>query len=64
MAEAPKDSNQRGAANRAFAADDGGHGDDVIGVGGVTHAKKESQRDNGEEGNHAVSHCKPGGCGF
>src|SRR5882672_1023222 len=61
MAEAPEDSNQRGAANRTLAADDGGDGNDMVGVGGVTHAKKESQRDNGEEGDHAVSHCKPSG---
>jgi hypothetical protein len=38
--------------NAALAADDGGDGDDVVGIGGVTHAEKKTERDNGEERDH------------
>jgi hypothetical protein len=38
-----------------LAADDRHHGDDVIGVGRVTHAEKEAEGDDGEDAEHAAT---------
>jgi len=54
VTESPENADERGAANAAFAADDSGDGNDVIGVGGVTHAEKKSESDDGEERNHKI----------
>ena len=34
--------------HRPLAADDGGDGHDVIGIGGMTHPQKQSQQNDGE----------------
>ncbi len=39
---------RRGVQHGAFAADDGGHGHDVIGIGGVPHPEKKPQQHDGE----------------
>ena len=54
MTDAPEDAYERGVADIALAADDGGYRDHVIGIGGVAHAKKKSQRNDGEKGNHFI----------
>ncbi len=47
MAYAPKDADQRGLHDGALAANDGGDGDDVIGIGGMAHAEDKTDRENG-----------------
>ena len=41
--------------HRALAADDGRHGHDVIGIGGVPHPEKKSQQHDGEQSGHSSS---------
>ena len=45
MADAPKDSGPGGAANLALPANDGGNGDDMIGIGRVPHTEKETEEE-------------------
>jgi hypothetical protein len=45
VAGAPERADDRGAAQGALAADDGGHGDDVIGIGGVAHPEEEPEHE-------------------
>ena len=49
MAETPERPDRRGLQYAALPADDGRHRDDMIGIGGVPHPEKESQRDDGEQ---------------
>src|SRR5207245_2578129 len=44
-------------SNGAFATNDGGNGDDVVGVSGMAHPQKETNRENGQSAGH-------GSCGF
>ena len=48
VAQSPESADQSGVQHGAFAADDGGHGHDVIGIGGVPHPEKKSQQHDGE----------------
>ena len=54
MADAPKNAGERGFQQIALPADDGGHGDDVIRIGGMPHAKKESDRDDRQKIDHGI----------
>src|SRR4051812_1396944 len=55
VADAPKESRQGGAAQLALPAHDGGDRDHVIGVGGVPHPEKKSDRQDGEEADQAAT---------
>ena len=46
MADSPEDSRPGRASDIALPADDGGHGDDVIGIGRVSHAEKKTEEQN------------------
>ena len=48
MADAPQRANHRGVEHAALTADDGGYGDDVIGVRGVAHAEEKAEGDDGD----------------
>ena len=52
VADAPEDADPAGFQDGAFAADDGGDGDDVVGIGGVAHAEDEADAENGQGGGH------------
>lgn len=52
VAESPKSADEGGFRKRAFAADDSGNGDDVIGIGGMAHAEEEADGENGESADH------------
>ena len=52
MAQSPQHSDQSGLTDAALAAHDGGDGDHVVRIGGVAHAQKKSQRDDGEQSDH------------
>lgn len=54
VADAPGGADQRRAADAGLAAHDGGDRDDVVGVGGVTHAENEAEGDDGEEVSHEL----------
>src|SRR6266404_4218642 len=43
MTQTPKHPNATGAIDTPLAADDGRHGDDVIGIRGVAHPEKETE---------------------
>ncbi len=45
---APEDADQARFEDGTLAADDGGNGNDVIGIGGVTHPEKKTDEKNGE----------------
>ena len=44
----PEDADEAGFGDGAFAADDGGNGNDVIRIGGVAHPEEEADGENGE----------------
>ena len=48
VAAAPEDTNEASFQDGTLAADDGGNGNDVIGISGVAHAKEETDYKNGE----------------
>jgi len=48
VADAPQRANHGGVEHAALTADDGGYGDDVIGVRGVAHAEEKAEGDDGE----------------
>jgi len=50
VAAAPEDADETGFGNGTLAADDGGNGDDMIGIGGVAHPEKKADGENGESG--------------
>ena len=54
VSQSPESADQSGVQHGAFAADDGGHGHDVIGIGGVPHPQKKSQQHDGEERGHRI----------
>ena len=54
MANAPKDPGERGSQQIALPANDGGHGNHVIGIGGMAHSEKKSHRDYGEKTDHGL----------
>ena len=45
VAHAPESADHRGVLDAAMPRDNGGHGDDVIRIRGMPHAKEKSQRD-------------------
>ena len=49
MTDAPENSCPGRASDAALPTDDCGHGDDMIGVGRVPHAEKESEEQNGKK---------------
>jgi hypothetical protein len=48
VAATPENADESGFGNGALAADDGGDGDHVIGVGGMAHAQEKADGQNGE----------------
>src|SRR5215469_4448398 len=52
--DAPKCSNPGRLRDLALAAHDCGHGDHVIGIGGVAHPEEESECNDGEKADHRV----------
>src|SRR6267154_6783593 len=52
MTDAPQNPNEGRLSNGAFAANDGGNGDDVVGVSGMAHPQKETNRENGQSAGH------------
>ena len=59
MTESPEDADQRGTFSAPLLTDDRRHGNHVIGVGGVPHPQEKSNRDNGNQANHAVEYWMP-----
>ena len=55
MTYAPERADQRGARDVALAADDGRDGDHVIRIGGMAHAQKKTQRDDGKKADHGTN---------
>ena len=51
----PERADQAGLCNGAFAADDRGNGDHVVRIGGMAHAEKKADSQNGEEAGHGSS---------
>jgi hypothetical protein len=49
VADAPEGADDGCASEPFFAGDDGGDGDDVVGVGGVAHAEEEAERKDSDE---------------
>src|SRR5882757_10347247 len=52
MTDAPQNPNEGRLSNGAFATNDGGNGDDVVGVSGMAHPQKETNRENGQSAGH------------
>ncbi len=52
MAESPECANYGGVTNAALATYNRGDSDDVVWIGGVTHAKKETERNDRKQGDH------------
>ncbi len=52
MADSPENSDQASPRNRLFPADNRRYRDHVIGIGGVTHPKKESDAENEKDAGH------------
>ena len=48
VAAAPEDADETGFGDGTLAANDCGNGNDVIGIGGVAHAEKKAEDENGE----------------
>ena len=48
VTQAPEDSNQGGLPNTPLAAHDRGHSDNMVGIGGVAHAEKKAESNNGK----------------
>jgi hypothetical protein len=55
VTDSPKCADQCRAADIGLTTDDGCDSYDVIGIGGVTHAKKKSQSNDGKEANHVFT---------
>lgn len=53
--QTPEGANESCLGESAFTGDDGGDRDDVIGVGGVTHAEEESDDEDGDAAEHGRS---------
>lgn len=49
MADAPECPYDRRASEPLFPGDDGGDGDDVVGVGGVAHAQEEAEGEDSDQ---------------
>jgi hypothetical protein len=49
VADAPENSGERGAANLTLPTNNGRDGNDVIGVGSVTHTEKETEGEDREK---------------
>jgi hypothetical protein len=55
VAESPKCADEGGLRERTLTADDGGDGDDVIGVSGMAHAEEEPDYQDGEAADHSLT---------
>jgi hypothetical protein len=55
VSQAPEEANAGGAADPPLAANDSRHGNDVIGVGGMAHAKKEAEERHRDKLRHVPS---------
>src|SRR5258705_4935951 len=54
MTDAPQNPDEGRFSNGAFATNDGGNGDDVVGVSGMAHPQKETNRENGQSAGHGL----------
>lgn len=54
VAESPKNPDEGRVADAPLAADDGGDGDDVVGIGSVAHAQEETENHDRDESDHFV----------
>ena len=54
VTDSPEDSDQACVANALLSTDDSSDGNHVIGVGGMPHSEKKTQRDDGEQGQTSV----------
>ena len=52
VADTPENSSERGFADFSLPADDGGDGNDVIGVGRMAHSKEESEEEDAKQRGH------------
>src|SRR5882762_1902097 len=59
MADSPQNPNEGRLSNRAFATNDGGNGDDVVGVSGMAHPQKETNCENGQSAGHGSCRSMP-----
>ena len=55
MTDSPKRADDGRVSHAALAADDGGYGDDVVGIGRVPHSQEKAQHDDGEQRDHEQS---------
>jgi hypothetical protein len=55
MANTPENSCPGGAADPVLPAHNGGYGNHVVRIGGVSHAKKKSDGDDGKKADHWFS---------
>src|SRR5258707_12305221 len=58
MTHAPQNPDEGRFGNGAFATNDGGNGDDVVGVSGMAHPQKETNRENGQSAGHGSCRIK------
>ena len=59
VADSPEGADSDGVLDGAIARDDGGDGDDMIGIRGVAYAKEETECDDGEQADHCFSMSGP-----
>jgi len=52
MANAPKRADESGLLDAALTANDGGDGDDVIGISRMAHSKKKAKHNDGQKSEH------------
>jgi hypothetical protein len=57
MTETPEDANQSRVANTSLAAHNRRYRDDVVRIGSVPHAQKETENNDGEQSDHLFSDC-------
>src|SRR5258707_6432147 len=58
MTHAPQNPDEGRFGNGAFATNDGGNGDDVVGVSGMAHPQKETNRENSQSAGHGYCRIK------
>ena len=54
VSDSPEDADPASAGDGTLPADNGGDGDDMVGIGGVTHAEKESDAKDEEGAGHSL----------
>src|ERR1700760_3792016 len=58
MAQSPKGADEGGLRERAFARNDGGDRDHMIGVSGMAHAEEKANKQDGEAAEHKGYRCQ------